>query len=169
MYSQVTKQIQQGIHKGSWEAAQCRQLPHARKKKNTPLIFASWFVYRLLHKNDRIRCSHFVLFKDSRQWSYRPKAPLVLFQLYSSCGEDTSSYSNLYCRNDSIISINNPILIQTTMDTSVHVFCHLLEKSVSILKVRSNILERDLCSISYIKSASICSSCFCHFSGVGVV
>lgn len=75
MYSQVTKQIQQGIHKSSWEAVRHRQLPHASKIYNTPLIFASWFVCSIINKRDSNRCYHLVQFIDRGQRSHSPHAP----------------------------------------------------------------------------------------------
>ncbi len=83
MYSQVTKQIQQGIHKSSWEAARHRQLPHASKIYNTPLIFASWFVCSVINKRNSIRCYYFVQLRG--QWSHSPNALSVLFHLFFSC------------------------------------------------------------------------------------
>lgn len=86
MYSQVTQQIQQGIHKSSWEAVRHRQPPHAGKIYNTPLIFTSWFVCSVMKKRDCIRCYYFVQFIYRGPWSHSLNTlSFFFFQLFSSC------------------------------------------------------------------------------------
>lgn len=78
MYSQVTKQIQQGIHKSSWEAVRHRQLPHASKIYNTPLILASWVVRSVMNKKGCIR----LLCSDQRTMRPHQMPPQHLFTYF---------------------------------------------------------------------------------------